>query len=249
MRQTGWLLLAMLAVWGVELPEAVGQVTDSQSRVDTAGTGTTNQSGELHDTNARLGEVSVAMLVYSDGMREMCFSQAFLTAVTRHTEIQIAPRFETAQLNGEDIFEFPLLVMSGQGPFELSSQEKVNLKAYLSRGGFLLASAGCSNEAWALSFESLMAELFPQQSLKGLGLDHPIFHMVFDIERVTTRKPTTMGAVVYGLATAGRLIAVYSPVGLNDTANAGMGCCCCGGNEIRNARQINANILAYVLTH
>ncbi|MCA9307730.1 MAG: hypothetical protein KDA16_14465 [Phycisphaerales bacterium] len=26
------------------------------------------------------------------------------------------------------------------------------------------------------------------------------------------------------------------------------GCCCCGGNEIRNARYINANILAYALT-
>jgi hypothetical protein len=25
------------------------------------------------------------------------------------------------------------------------------------------------------------------------------------------------------------------------------GCCCCGGNEIRNSQKVNANILAYAL--
>ncbi len=47
----------------------------------------------------------------------------------------------------------------------------------------------------------------------------------------------------------GRLAAVFSPFGLNDTGNAGGGCCCCGGNELKNAKQINANIVAYALIH
>ena len=42
---------------------------------------------------------------------------------------------------------------------------------------------------------------------------------------------------------------ILSPDGLNDTANAGPSCCCCGGNEIKSAKEINVNLLAYALTH
>ena len=35
---------------------------------------------------------------------------------------------------------------------------------------------------------------------------------------------------------------------LNDTPHS-TGCCCCGGNELENAIDINVNILAYALTH
>ena len=35
---------------------------------------------------------------------------------------------------------------------------------------------------------------------------------------------------------------------MNDTAHT-EGCCCCGGNEIQNSMEINANILAYALLH
>ena len=45
-----------------------------------------------------------------------------------------------------------------------------------------------------------------------------------------------------------KLVVVYSSDGLNDSHNA-KGCCCCGGNEITNGREINANILAYALLH
>ena len=40
----------------------------------------------------------------------------------------------------------------------------------------------------------------------------------------------------------------YSPDGLNDTQHM-QGCCCCGGNEITNAVDVNVNVLAYALTH
>lgn len=52
---------------------------------------------------------------------------------------------------------------------------------------------------------------------------------------------------IEGIEIDGRLAVVFSPEGLNDTKNAGEGCCCCGGNEILNAKYVNANILAYAL--
>jgi hypothetical protein len=47
----------------------------------------------------------------------------------------------------------------------------------------------------------------------------------------------------------GRVVMILSPDGLNDTGNAGPGCCCCGGNEVKSALKLNVNILAYALTH
>jgi hypothetical protein len=39
--------------------------------------------------------------------------------------------------------------MTGEGAFSLTDDERKNLKAYLEKGGFLLASAGCSSKDWA----------------------------------------------------------------------------------------------------
>ena len=49
-----------------------------------------------------------------------------------------------------------------------------------------------------------------------------------------------------GLKINGKIVLVYSREGLNDTAHT-EGCCCCGGNEITNAMQINVNIFVYAL--
>jgi hypothetical protein len=51
-----------------------------------------------------------------------------------------------------------------------------------------------------------------------------------------------------GIRIGGRLGVVYSQDGLNDTGHT-EGCCCCGGNELTNAVQINVNLLAYALTY
>jgi len=68
---------------------------------------------------------------------------------------------------------------------------------------------------------------------------------------VAEHLPRFALSVFLGLAMsaiAGRLGVVYSPDGLNDTGHT-EGCCCCGGNELRNAIEINVNVLAYALTY
>jgi len=51
-----------------------------------------------------------------------------------------------------------------------------------------------------------------------------------------------------GLEINGKIVLVFSPHGLNDTAHT-KGCCCCGGNEISNAIKVNVNILTYALMY
>ena len=91
-----------------------------------------------------------------------------------------------------------------------------------------------------------MARAFPEHPLQALGMDHPLFHTVYEIKELQAKhgKPRPLE----GISLGGRLGVLYSQDGLNDTAHA-PGCCCCGGNEITNAEMINVNILAYALLY
>jgi hypothetical protein len=192
--------------------------------------------------------VRVATASYAGGKTSECFSDGFLAAVERHTKIPVDRHFTKVELASERLFEFPFLVMTGEGRFELPDIEARSLRAFLDRGGFILASAGCSDDKWAASFRLALQQVYKDRKLQPLSLDHPVFHTLYDITQLRGKKrPVT--DVIYGLEIDGRLVMVFSPMGLNDTANAGGGCCCCGGNELRDADLINANILAYALTH
>jgi hypothetical protein len=193
------------------------------------------------------GAVVVARFLYSGGQEAACFAEGFLTDVDRQSTVRVQRHLAPVELSGGDLYRYPLAVMTGDKTLRLSADEKQAFKAYLSRGGFVLASASCSETAWADGFRALLAELFPNQKLTALPMTHPIFHRLYDIDRLVARKGSGQ-PVIYGLEIEGHLALVFSPLGLNDTANAGPGCCCCGGNELRNAALVNANIVIYTLT-
>lgn len=194
------------------------------------------------------GVVRIAMLVYGNGKTSICFAPGFLSTVALEAGVKVHRTFDTVELASDSLFQYPFVIMTGEGAFTLSDAERHRFKEYIEQGGFLLASAGCSNAAWIDSFTTLIADLFGDGALQPLPLDHPVFHTLYDIDEVQLKKAASNPAI-FGLTHKGRLRVVFSPMGLNDTANASEGCCCCGGNEVRNARFINANILTYALTH
>lgn len=190
--------------------------------------------------------VQVANLVYAGVKSSQCFSDHFLIKAAKETAISTSRRFHAVKLGDAEIYSHPLLIMTGEGEFQLTDQERDNLRRYIERGGFLLASAGCSSQEWDHAFRREMALIFPTLTLTQLTLDHAVFHTVQDITELTAKhgKPRPLE----GITVEGRLSVIYSQDGLNDTAHM-QGCCCCGGNEIANAVEINVNILAYALTH
>ncbi|MEX0778028.1 MAG: DUF4159 domain-containing protein [Phycisphaeraceae bacterium] len=209
----------------------------------------TTQPVEATADEAREGQVQVARWTYDKDKSGVCFSDGFLAEVARRTDIKVHRKFVDVRLDSADLYNYPFAVMSGEGEFTLTDVQRQHLKAYLDRGGFVLASAGCTSQPWAMSFRREISQLYPDAKLVPLPPDHAIFTKgVFEIDRLMPRSETSE-AMIYGLEIGGKLRLVFSPVGLNDTANAGGGCCCCGGNEIRNAKYVNANLLVYALTH
>lgn len=199
----------------------------------------------VNSANESTGEsVECANLIYAGTKSSVCFSEVFLSTVASETTINTSRKFKAVKLAEKEIFKFPFAVVTGEGAFTLTDDERKNLKAYLDKGGFLLASAGCSSKEWGDSFAREIEALFPNQKLAEVPMDHAIFRTVFEVKQLDMSHGGV--AKLYGLTLNGKIVLVYSPDGLNDTGTM-HGCCCCGGNEIKNSQKVNANILAYAL--
>ena len=193
--------------------------------------------------------VYCANLVYADNKTSVCFSDDFLEVVGEETHIRTHPELEEVHLDSAELFDYPFAVMTGEGSFTLTEDQAINLQDYLLSGGFLVASSGCSSKPWNTSFRKMMDEAFPDTQMTRLDVEHPIFHSVYDITQSRYKTGGPKLPHLEALEIDGRVVMIWSPDGLNDTANAAPECCCCGGNEVKSARKLNVNILAYALTH
>ena len=137
--------------------------------------------------------------------------------------------------------------MVGRGGFTLTARERENLRKYLTTGGFIVASPGCSNAEWDRAFRNELAVVFPDVKLTRIPMTHPIFSMVFKVPRLTLMHGGST-TLVEGLEINGRIVLVYSREGLNDARHA-KGCCCCGGDQINEGEQVNVNLFTYALLY
>ncbi len=181
-------------------------------------------------------------LIYNGNKSSVCFADRFLTDVAQQTSLRVNKKFCPVRLDAEALFDYPFCVMSGNENFSLNEKERRQLRKFLTQGGFLLASPGCSDEKWDQSFRQEIKVCFPEYPLEKIPMTHPVFSTVNPISRLTEKhgKPV----MLEGLEINGRLVLVYSKEGLNDVEYA-KGCCCCGGNEIQNPGKVNVNIFAY----
>ena len=193
------------------------------------------------------GIVQVANLVYAGTKSSRCFSDHFLIKTEQESSISTSRRFHAVKLVDDDLFGFPLVIMTGEGDFQLSDRERENIRRYVERGGMLIASAGCSSSEWDRAFRREMMLVFPRNPLFPIAMGHPIFHTVYDITALKTIHGGTPRPLA-GVSLGSRLGVIYSPDGLNDSRHM-QDCCCCGGDEIDNAVEINVNILAYALLY
>ncbi len=196
---------------------------------------------------ARENAIQCANLIYAGTNTSRCFSDEFLSAAQRSTSLATERRFKSVKLGSEELFRFPFVVMTGESDFHLTRVERENLQRYLTSGGFLLASAGCSSKEWDRAFRREIRQIFADKPLEAIAMSHPLFKTVKEVAQLELKhagdKPQ-----LEGLQHDGKIVLVYSAHGLNDTAHT-EGCCCCGGNEIANALDVNVNILVYALLH
>lgn len=111
----------------------------------------------------------------------------FLRGVSRLTNVRVMSEPIVLRLDDEQIFDYPFLYMLevGQGGgISLNTQETINLREYLLRGGFLLIDDFWGQSEWN-NFEASFSQVFPDREIVELRNDHEIFHVYYDIDGPT----------------------------------------------------------------
>src|SRR2546423_7833237 len=137
------------------------------------------------------GVVQVANLIYAGSKSSKCFADHFLVRAETDSKISTSRRFHSVKLSSEELFEFPLVIMTGEGAFELPKTERENLRKFVEGGGLLLASSGCSSPDWDRSFRAEMAKTFSEHRLKTTGMDNSVFHTVYDMNELKVTQGGT----------------------------------------------------------
>ncbi|MDT0559184.1 DUF4159 domain-containing protein [Ichthyenterobacterium sp. W332] len=89
---------------------------------------------------------------------------------------QMNPKPQTVEVGSIDIFQFPLLHMTGHGNVFFSEEDAENLRNYLLSGGFLHIDDNYGMQPY---IEKELKKVFPNKELLELPANHPIFSSAF----------------------------------------------------------------------
>ncbi|MGQ1909386.1 DUF4159 domain-containing protein [Marinifilum sp. RC60d5] len=150
----------------------------------------------------------------------------------------------TVEVGSPELFSFPLVHLTGHGNIVLNNQEVINLRKYLTGGGFLHVDDNYGLNAY---FRREIKKVFPNQELVELPYSHPIYHQVYNFPNGLPKIHEHDGKAPqgFGIFHKGRLVCFYTYEtdlgdGWEDTAVH-------NDSELkhRKALEMGANILSY----
>jgi hypothetical protein len=132
-----------------------------------------------------------------------------------------------------ELLQSPIVYFNGHESPRFSDIEERLIKTYVEQGGFLLAEACCGRKEFDQGFRELMKKLFPDNPLKKLSPEHPIWRA----HAVVPPDAFKLEGIEYGCKT----VVVYSPADLS---------CLWEANQYQTGRgqqafRLAGNIVAY----
>jgi hypothetical protein len=136
-----------------------------------------------------------------------------------------------------------VLFINGRDGLEFSEQDKLKLKQYVETGGFIFAEACCGGRDFDQDFRQLMLELFPDNPLRLLPPDHPVWYAEETVDPDLMRP-------LWGIDSCCRTSVVYCPEDLSchwELADAprGRNYTEAVSQRIQASLSIGANVLTY----
>jgi len=165
----------------------------------------------------------------------------------RELKMNIKPEQAVVEAGSVELFDYPLIHMTGHGNVVFSQAEAENLRNYLLAGGFLHID---DNYGMDQFIRRELKKIFPNEDLVELPFSHPIYHQQFNFNYGLPKihehdeKPPQG----FGILKEGRLMLFYSY-----ESDLGDGW---EDQEIHNdseasrlkALQMGANIISYAFT-
>jgi hypothetical protein len=112
------------------------------------------------------------------------------------------------EVGSPDLFQYPMVHMTGHGNVVFSGAEANNLRTYLLGGGFLHIDDNYGMDEF---IRVELEKVFPDHPLVELPYNHPIFHQKYDfnglpkIHEHDGKRPQAFGIIVDG-----RLVCMYT---------------------------------------
>lgn len=158
------------------------------------------------------GRFGLARLRYSGGGdwygNETSWSN-LLTALSARTSLDCTRKEVTLSLANNEIFGHPLVTLTGHGQVTFSADEAQRLRQYLTGGGFLWIDDDFGMDEF---IRPQIKKVFPDLDLVELPLDHPIYHVFYDLKEGLPKVHEHHGGAPhgYGLYHEGRMVLFYS---------------------------------------
>ena len=172
----------------------------------------------------KAGKLSVAQARYDGLWWARDNSMAMLLNVFQE-QTGTPVRFEqtAVSLNAGQLFEHPLVYLTGTNAFSLSEPERSNLRSYLQRGGILFAEAACGRPSFDAALRRELAQILPELTLKPIPANHLLFQYPNRIAHVRPKPALaellktsgTVAPTLLGAEMEGRLAVIYSPYDLS----------------------------------
>ncbi len=163
-------------------------------------------------TNAQNTGIQIAKLKYNGG-GDWYANKTSLPNLIRfckqQLKINLADEEAVVEVGSPELFNYPLVHLTGHGNIVLSKDEALNLRNYLLAGGFLHAD---DNYGLNTFFRREMKKVFPELDWIELPFNHPIYHQHFDFKNGLPKVHEHDGkpAQGFGLIYEGRLVCFYS---------------------------------------
>jgi len=127
-----------------------------------------------------------------------------------HIPIPIKEANDDVPLGSRDIFNYPMLYMTGHGNITVNSAEMENLRNYLENGGFLYVDDDYGFDQYV---RPILKDIFPDEEFIELPADHPIYHNVFEFPEGRPPKVHEHDGKppqAFGVYRNGRMVLLYT---------------------------------------
>ena len=121
----------------------------------------------------------------------------FARRLAQLTRISVNPTAASRTFLAMDLNDFPLLYMSDPGYMVMSNEEIEAFRNYLANGGILWVDDFWGDAEWR-QFANVMRRVLPDREWRVLPNDHPIFHIVYDLDEGLPQIPAVSFASIGG---------------------------------------------------
>jgi hypothetical protein len=159
------------------------------------------------------GAFSIARMKYTGGgdwYSDESSLRNLLRALAARGEVRVGASHETVVTPSDpNLWNFPLVFMTGHGNVKMSDEEIRSLRRYLDQGGLLWAD---DNFGMDKSFRELMRRVYPETPMVELPFTHPIFHYPYPFAAGAPKVHEHDGgpARVFALIRNGRIVTLYT---------------------------------------